>query len=71
MQKKLIVSCEIINIGLISFYFSLKIDQDYEKKTFKLSQLVYINKILAKYYFDQVKLSNTLIKKKSSYQAKK
>lgn len=63
IKQKLVAVFKIVDIGLISFYFGLKVNQNYEKKTLKLFQLAYINKILIKFYFNQVIISNTLIKK--------
>lgn len=51
-----------MDIGLISFYFVLKIGRDRKRKTIKLSQPVYIDKILAKLYLFQVNMSNTFMK---------
>ncbi len=52
----------MVDIGSISFYLGLKVYWDRKKKTFKLFQPEYIDKILAKIYFDQIKTSNTPIK---------
>ena len=42
VKIELMAMFEIVNIGLISFYLSLKVDRNHEKKTIKLSQLIYI-----------------------------
>lgn len=52
MKEKLTTAFKMIDISLISFYFSLKIDKNCEKNIFKLLQLIYINKILIKYYLN-------------------
>lgn len=62
VKQELATAFEMIDIGPISFYLDLKVEKDCEKKILKLSQPVYIEKILAKYYLNQVKLCNTLIK---------
>lgn len=53
----------MVDIGSISFYLGLKVNQNYEKKIFKLPQPKYIDKILAKFYLDQANTLNTPIKK--------
>lgn len=50
----------IVNIGSISFYLSLKLEQDQKNKVIKLSQPVYINKVFRKY---KTNIINTSIKK--------
>lgn len=62
VKKELTTPIKIVDIGPINFYFDLKVKRDYEKKTLKLLQLVYIDKILAKYHLDPAKLSNMLMK---------
>lgn len=51
-----------MDIGPISFYLGLKVDRNREKRTIKLSQLAYIQKVLTKYYFNKTNPTNTLIK---------
>lgn len=53
----------MFDICLISFYFDLKVKKNYIKKSFKLFQLVYNDKILAKYRLNYTKSFNVLIKK--------
>ena len=40
----------------------MKVERDREKKTIKLSQPAYIDKVLAKFHLDKAHLVNTLIK---------
>lgn len=49
-------------MGPISFYLGLKVERDRAKRTLKLSQPAYIDKILAKYHLDQAKPCNTPMK---------
>lgn len=58
MKKKLIAAFKIVDMQPISFYLKLKISRDREKKTIKLSQPLYIDKILAKFYLSQANTSN-------------
>ena len=51
-------------MGPISLYLGLKIKKNHIKKILKLSQPAYIDKILAKYYLNQVKPYNVPINKK-------
>ena len=50
------------DMGPISFYLGFKVTQDPEKMTLKLSQLMYIDKILTKFHLDQAKISNMPMK---------
>lgn len=55
---------EMVDISLINFFLGLKIERDRQKQSLKLSQPVYIEKILEKYYLYLAKLCNILIKEK-------
>lgn len=63
VKKKLMATFEMADMGPISFYFGLKVSWNCKKRTIKLFQLAYIDKILAKFYLFQVNTSNTLLKK--------
>lgn len=52
----------MVDVGPISFYLGLKIEQDWKNRTIKLSQLVYIQKVLAKYDFDKANRTKILMK---------
>ncbi len=54
---------EIVDMGPISFYLGLKVERDRQKKTLKLFQPAYIDKILSKYHLDLAKPCNTSMKK--------
>lgn len=62
VKKKLPSTFEMVDIRPISFYLDLNIEQDWENRTIKLSQLVYIQKVLAKYDFDKANRTKTLMK---------
>ncbi len=62
IKLELTIAFEITDIGLISFYLELKVKRNQAKKTLKLLQPAYIDKILAKYYLNKAKLCNTLMK---------
>lgn len=62
VKRKLAVVFEIVDIEPISFCLDLKVEQNWEKKTIKLSQPIYIQKILAKYHLDKANSTNTSIK---------
>lgn len=53
----------MVDIGFISFYFGLKVERNREKQTIKLSQLVYINKVLNKFHLNKANSANILMKK--------
>lgn len=63
MKRKLTIIFEIVNIRLVSFYLGLKVPQNWGKKTIKLFQPAYIQKVLAKYIFNKANPTNTSIKK--------
>lgn len=64
VKIKLSTTFKIIDdIELISFYLGLKININCKKKTIKLSQLIYIEKILTKYHLDKAIIINTSIKR--------
>lgn len=63
IKYKLIAAFEIIDIELVNFYLDLKVKRDCQNNTLKLFQPIYIMKILAKYYLNQVKPYHTSIKK--------
>lgn len=52
IKKKLVARFLKIDLGLISFFFSLKIERDKEKRIIKLFQPTYINKIFSKYHLN-------------------
>lgn len=52
VKQELTIAFEIANMRPISFYLGLKVTQDQEKKIFKLSQLAFIDKILAQFYLN-------------------
>lgn len=59
VKVKLTSTFQVVNISPISFYLSLMVKQNWEKKTTKLSQLVYIKMILCKFFLDQFNPFNT------------
>lgn len=63
VKLELIFAFFMIDIGLISFYLGLKVQRDWENQTIKLSQPVYINKVLNKFYLNKVHTVNTSMKK--------
>lgn len=62
IKRELVVKFDMMNIRSINFYLGLKVKRDHQKQILKLSQLVYINKILIKYHLKLIKLYNILIK---------
>lgn len=52
VKRNFTATFKIVDIGLISFHFSLKVDRNLAKKTLKLLQPAYINKILIKYHLN-------------------
>lgn len=52
VKRNFTAAFKIVDIGLINFYFSLKVDRSLAKKTLKLLQPAYIDKILIKYHLN-------------------
>lgn len=61
-KAKLISTFQIVNMGLISFYLGLKVEQNRKQKMIKLDQLAYIEKIFRKFLVDLANLFHTLIR---------
>ena len=49
----------MIDMGPISFYLGLKVQQNQENRTIKLSKPAYINKVINKFDFDKAYAINT------------
>lgn len=62
VKEELIAAFEMVDMGPISFYLGLKVNRDREKKTIKLSQPAYVDKILSKFHLAQANTSNTPMK---------
>ena len=62
VKKKLATAFDMVDIGPISFYLSLKVEKNRIKRILKLSQPAYVDKILAKYHLDQAKPCNVPMK---------
>ncbi len=62
VKYELTTAFEMVDMGLISFYLGLKVERNCQNKILKLSQPIYIDKILAKYHLNQVKPCNTPMK---------
>lgn len=62
VKMELTAAVEMVDMGPISFYLSLKVDRDRQKRTIKLSQPAYIQKVLAKYHLEKANPTNTPVK---------
>lgn len=63
VQLELTFAFFMIDIGSISFYLSLKLQQDSKNKFIKLLQPAYINKVFNKFNLDKTYTINTIMKK--------
>lgn len=52
IKTKLVFVFQMVDMDPISFYLGLRVNQNREEKTIKLSQSTYIEKILHKFFFD-------------------
>ena len=62
VKMELTAAFEMVDMGPISFYLGLKVDRDRQKRTIKLSQPVYIQKVFTKYHLDKANPTNTPMK---------
>lgn len=62
VKAELATAFKIVDMGPISFYPGLKVEQNWEKKIIKLSQPAYIQKVLTKYHLDKANSINTPMK---------
>ncbi len=56
----------IVEMRPISFYLGLRVEQNRQGKTIKLSQPTYIDKVVAKFHLNKAPSVNTLIKEATS-----
>ncbi len=64
VKPELAAVFEMVDMGPIRFYLGLKDEKDRQKKTLKISQPAFIDKILTKYHLDFAKQFNTPMKEK-------
>ncbi len=62
VKSELAAAFSIVDIGPISFYLRLKVERDQGKRTIKLSQLAYIDKILSRFDLDKANAVSTVMK---------
>lgn len=70
VKLKLTFNFSMINMGPISFYLGLKVQQDSENWMIKLSELAYINKVINKFQLNKANTVNTSIKKTTLFKQK-
>lgn len=62
VKAELTAAFSIVDMGSISFYLGLKVTRDREKKTIKLLQPAYINKVLEKFHLSGANTANCPMK---------
>ena len=62
MKRQLTLDFEMSDMRLISYYQRLKVERDRFKRTIKLSQFAYIEKIVDKFDFEKVKSTMILMR---------
>lgn len=67
IKVELISAFLMADMGPISFYLGLKVEQNSQEKTIKLSQPAYIDKVLTKFYLDKAHPVNTPMKEETSF----
>lgn len=70
VKAELAFAFSMADMGPISFWLGLKVEQDREKKTIKLSQPAYINKVIARFHLDKATPINTPMKESALLQQK-
>ena len=68
IKTELTAAFSMVDMGSISFYLGLKIEQNREKRTIKLSHLAYIDKVLNRFHFDEANAVDTLMKETTLFQ---
>lgn len=68
VKAELASAFSMADMGPISFYLGLKVEGDRKKKTIKLSQPAYIDRILARFHLDKAHPVNTPMKENSLLQ---
>lgn len=59
VKRELMSAFSMVDMGPISFYLGLKVERDRERKSIKLAQPAYIDKVLQKFHLDQANPTNT------------
>lgn len=62
VKRKLAAAFAIVDMGPISFYLELKIERDRKQNSIKLSQPVYIDKVLEKFHPNKANQTKTPMK---------
>ena len=62
VKSELAATFSIVDMGPISFYLGLKVHCNREKRTLKLSQPAYVDKILEKFHLNKANAVQTLMK---------
>lgn len=62
MKAELTIAFLMVDMKSIIFYFGLKVERNREKQIIKLFQLIYIDKILNKFYLNKANIINILMK---------
>lgn len=62
VKEELTAAFSMVDMGPISFYLGLKVERDRQKRTIKLSQPAYIDKVLEKYHLSKANVVNTPMK---------
>lgn len=70
VKAELASAFSMVDMGSISFYLRLKVERDPEKRTIKLSQPAYIDKVLARFHLDKVHSVNTPMEESALLQQK-
>ena len=52
----------MVDMGPISFYLRLKVEQNWQKRTIKLSRPAFIDKVLSKFHLDKANAATTPMK---------
>lgn len=62
VKAELVAAFLMVDMGPISFYLGLKTTRDQEKKTIKLSQPAYIEKVFEKFHLTRANMANSPMK---------
>lgn len=70
VKSELAAAFSMVDMGPISFYLGLKVQRDRGKRTIKLSQPAYIDKVLSRFHLDKAHAVTTPMKESGTLQAR-
>ncbi len=70
VNSELAAAFSMVDMGPISFYLGLKVERDRAKRTIKLSQPAYIDKVLSRFHLDKAHTATTPMKESATLETR-